>query len=781
MENNFNNQLPKEFNNSADYDETNSLVSVDEILSLLIRRRIPIIFSFVVILIISYGSLFLRRIFTPIYVGSFLMLVDDPLNNSANMNRSNNEQVDLVQTLASNSFSSTNIPTLKEFLKSDKLLSPIAEKYDIKPKILSARMRILTPGKVNISRFEKPTGVLKIELKTPNPKKGLNMLKDISENYLEVSRVQRQKKLNDGLEFLNTQEPILIKKTELIEQELVNFREKNSFLEPILETKKIKEEEKIIDNQIFSLNLEKKRLENARLEIINDNLSTKVFQESINSDVQNNNSGRNISGLVLRNIDQTLLDQLLMLENGLSQARLKYKENSIVINDYKKRLESLKPLFKKNQIESIDVALRLNESKLKDFLIQKSVFNEQFSKQPQLIKEYNSIKLKLDIANQNLIGLVSARENFQLAVAQSSIPWSIIQEPRVRSIPIYPNLRRGILIYLFLSLFASISLGFILDTLDRAFHSNEEIKRKIRFPILTIMPNMFLYSQSFLKEKGLLFIDEIIKLDNYRGNDKKKTVQRFYYQEALRTLYTAINFLNADSKLKILQIVSSIPSEGKTFINILFAKTLCELDKKVLLIDSDLRKPQIHKRLGENNIRGLSNYLADSSMEIKEIIQKSKKIKNLDLITAGTIPPNPTRLLDSSKMKSTIENLKRLDYDLILIDTPPLLGISDSKIISDLSDGVILIVSLDNVNKRIPQQQLSEFKDQRKILGLITNQVKKEEGILKNQYGYDFYYKGYNLYENYISGSEENVLSKKQLYLSYIKEFYKKIKNKFFN
>ena len=780
MDNNINKQLPGDFDNNLSNDNvTNELVSLDEIFSLLIRRRSPILLSFIVVLIISYGSLIYRRIFTPIYVGSFLMLVDDPLNNSADMNRSNNEQVDLVQSLATNSFRSTNIPTLKEFLKSDKLLSPIAEKYDIKAKILSSRMRILTPGRANISRFDKPTGVLKIELKTPNPKKGLNMLKDLSKNYLEVSRVQRQKKLNDGLEFLNTQEPILIKKTELIEQELVNFREKNSFLEPLLETKKIKEEEKILDNKIFSLNLEKKRLENARLEIINDNLSTKVFQESINSDVQNNNSGRALSGLVLRNIDQTLLDQLLMLENGLSEARLKYKENSIVINDYKKRLESLKPLFKKNQIESLDVALRLNESKLKDFLIQKSLFNKQFSKQPQLIKEYNSIKLKLDIANQNLIGLVSARENFQLAVAQSSIPWSIIQEPRVRSIPIYPNLNRGLVLYFFLSCFLAISLGFILDTLDTTFHNPEEIKKDIPLPLLASMPNMFSLSQHMPKEEEL-FIDKLIKLDKYKGKDKSKTIQRFYYQEALRTLYTSINFLNADSRLKILQIVSSIPSEGKTFINILFSKILCELDKKVLLIDADLRKPQIHKRLGENNIRGLSNYLADDSMEMKEIIQKSKKIKNLDLITAGTTPPNPTRLLDSSKMKRTIEELKSLDYDLILIDTPPLLGISDSKILSDLSDGVILIISIDNVNKRIPKQQIDEFKDKKKLLGLIINQLNKEDGILKNRYGYDFYYKGYNLYENYISDSEENFSSKKQIYIRYLKEFYSKIKNKFF-
>jgi len=124
LENNSNNQLPEDYtkNKRAGGDENNEIVSLDEILSLLIRRRLPILVSFILLLILSYGILIYRRIFTPIYLGSFLMLVDDPLNNSANMSRSNNEQVDLVQTLATNSFSSTNIPTLKEFLKSDKLL-----------------------------------------------------------------------------------------------------------------------------------------------------------------------------------------------------------------------------------------------------------------------------------------------------------------------------------------------------------------------------------------------------------------------------------------------------------------------------------------------------------------------------------------------------------------------------------------------------------------------------------------------------------------------------------
>ena len=109
----------------------------------------------------------------------------------------------------------------------------------------------------------------------------------------------------------------------------------------------------------------------------------------------------------------------------------------------------------------------------------------------------------------------------------------------------------------------------------------------------------------------------------------------FFYTEAFRNLYTSIRFLNTDRKVKTLVLSSSLPKEGKTLVNLVLAKTLTDMGQKVLLVDSDMRKPQLHYRLGLNNIRGLSNFLTDTSLSYRDVIQPVREINNLSVITGG--------------------------------------------------------------------------------------------------------------------------------------------------
>ena len=127
-------------------------------------------------------------------------------------------------------------------------------------------------------------------------------------------------------------------------------------------------------------------------------------------------------------------------------------------------------------------------------------------------------------------------------------------------------------------------------------------------------------------------------------NENISSYQRFFYQEAFRNILTSIRFLESDKEINVVTITSSIPAEGKTLVNILLAKTYSELDKKVLLIDGDMRKPQLHYRLGMNNILGLSNILTDSSLDVSKVIKKVEGYENWDVITSGFVPPDPTRL-----------------------------------------------------------------------------------------------------------------------------------------
>ena len=182
--------------------------------------------------------------------------------------------------------------------------------------------------------------------------------------------------------------------------------------------------------------------------------------------------------------------------------------------------------------------------------------------------------------------------------------------------------------------------------------------------------------------------------------------------EAYRTLRTNIQFSNVDEDLKVICVTSSGPSEGKTTTSCNLAETFAQSEKRVLLIDGDLRKPRVHKLFKISGTRGLTNLLAGQST-LEEVTSYARS--NLAVIPCGPIPPNPSELIGSKRMKDLVANLRQ-QYDVVIIDAPPVGVVTDSAIFSTIVDGTLLVVAsgkteidgakrakqlLENVNARI--------------------------------------------------------------------------------
>ena len=223
--------------------------------------------------------------------------------------------------------------------------------------------------------------------------------------------------------------------------------------------------------------------------------------------------------------------------------------------------------------------------------------------------------------------------------------------------------------------------------------------------------------------------------------------------EAYRTLRTNIQFSNIDKEIKTIVVTSSGPGEGKSTVTANYAVTLAQNEKKVLLIDADLRKPRAHTVFNVPNVNGLTNAVAES-VDYKKIVQATG-IEGLDILTSGPIPPNPSELLGSKKMKAFLESIKE-DYDMIILDSPPVGLVTDAAVLSNAVDGTIIVCAVGQAIKEAASNA-KELLDKvnANILGVVLNKIPLNDG------GY-YKYHYYQHYNSYYGVEEENGKGKRR-------------------
>lgn len=204
--------------------------------------------------------------------------------------------------------------------------------------------------------------------------------------------------------------------------------------------------------------------------------------------------------------------------------------------------------------------------------------------------------------------------------------------------------------------------------------------------------------------------------------------------EAYRTLRTNIQFSNLDKELKSIVITSAIDKEGKTTTIANLGIVLAKSGKRVLIVDADMRKPNIHKIFDVLNIRGLSELLLEDGNP-EDYIKKSQ-IEGLDLLLSGTVPPNPSEMLGSRRMKVLAARLKDA-YDIVLYDAPPVGIVTDAQILATLADGTILVLIAGKTDKRAVEYAVSLLrKVKANVIGTVLNRVPVKEG---GYYQYNYY------------------------------------------
>lgn len=203
--------------------------------------------------------------------------------------------------------------------------------------------------------------------------------------------------------------------------------------------------------------------------------------------------------------------------------------------------------------------------------------------------------------------------------------------------------------------------------------------------------------------------------------------------EGYRMLRTNIEFSSIDQTLQTIMLTSSKPSEGKSTTCANMAVAFAQANKRVLLIDADLRKPTQHHIFGISNRFGLTTALFNQK-ELRDIIQHTNT-DNLSIIPAGPTPPNPSELLSSKRMAAMLATIRET-YDVIIIDTPPILSVTDAQIVATQSDGVVLVVDSGKVKKEVAVKAKALLEHvNAKLIGIVLNNINR-----KNSDSYTYYY-----------------------------------------
>jgi len=193
--------------------------------------------------------------------------------------------------------------------------------------------------------------------------------------------------------------------------------------------------------------------------------------------------------------------------------------------------------------------------------------------------------------------------------------------------------------------------------------------------------------------------------------------------EAFHYLYTNIQLLSAEQPISSLTITSTVKGEGKSTVAVYLAKTAAAVGKRVLLVDANMRFPQLHTYLGVSNIRGLSNTLT-SDLSLNEAIQRLPDDENLFVLTAGSIPPDPIKLLSSRKMHYLMEQFLAL-FDLVIYDTPPLIDVADGHLLASQTNGTVLIVKIEKTDRGMVSQALDQLNiADLRVFGVVANGIK---------------------------------------------------------
>jgi len=578
------------------------------------------------------------------------------------------------------------------------------------------------------------TKIVEATYRDNDPIKTQRVLEAIYRVYQIYNREQQEQRLKKGLKFINEQIPEVRKSVDQAEGRLEQFRKNQNLIDPEQQAAStaqsvnaIQQERQVLRAQFNDLQarfaaLQQQLARSPQQALTASRLSQSPRYQSVLNELQKTELALAQRRVVFTDEDPNVQK---LLELRQSQIQMLQSEGGRVLGQQQAQANNAGgELLQEGQFSQIDqtltnqlVDVQTNLSALRARDVSLAQTQQQLRAEldrfPVLLAEYGRLQPLVQINREKLQQLQRAQQELSLEIARGGFDWQALEEPQMGR-QIGPNLQRNLLLGLVAGLMLGGVAAFMREVVDDSVHSSNELEKQVELPLLGMTPELPRGKAS----------EPIVSLPF--GEPKRLapwTVQVSNWPpswESLDLIYKNIQLLNSVSAFQSLMVTSAVAGEGKSTLALGLALSAARLHQKVLLIDADLRRPNLHKMLNLPNEQGLSTLLVnDATIPTQSSIQSSGSY--IDILTAGPTPVDPANLLSSQRMRELMSAFEET-YDLILMDAPPVLGMVDAILAASFCSGVVLVSRMGQVTKT-ELAQATTMLSKLNVIGVVANGV----------------------------------------------------------
>ena len=553
-----------------------------------------------------------------------------------------------------------------------------------------------TQGEVSVVQMSKYSTILKISYADNVPLRAQEFTNALTSAYIQQNIEKKTKEATRKLTFIDKQLKFITENLKSSAIKLEDFKKASNTVSLSAKAENIIEQMSEYESKLAEISI--------RQEMLN----------RLNKQVK---LGKNLETISIAGLDMeqsSLADKIKSLQDAIIKKK-------ILREDYTEMYPEVSKLRKKIiQLKKIIIATIKNLTKSiqeRKILIEKSVYNQQklLDKLPADERIYGQLQRKFVVNEKIYSYLLEKRSETAIIKASTVSKNRIIDKALKPGGPIKPKRQMIILVGIILGFILGIMLAFLRAFLDDRIKNEEDITKGTHVPMLGLIPN--------IKE----------------GHDKVKVFlsPKSAISESFRHLRTNLQFMSRGKGAHVIAVTSTVGGEGKTTICINLAGIMSMADKKTVILNLDMRKPTLHEKFGLQNGLGMSTLLSGST-SLGNVIQHTE-YENLDIITSGPIPPNPSELIQGVLMEKVLEKLREV-YDVIILDTPPVGLVTDARTLMHFADTSIYVLRADHSKKAFLRNIEKLSAEDISGLGILLNDVK----VAKNNYGYGY---GYGYYE----------------------------------